>query len=66
MVIFFTVLAAYATVQTGGTSPLTENQKKAADVDANGSIDASDASTILAFYADHQTGGTKTFADLTK
>ena len=60
------VLAAYAAVQTGGDSPLSENQKKAADVDGSTVIDASDASTILAFYTYAQTGGKKSFEEYLK
>ena len=60
------VLAAYAAVQTGGNTPLTADQVKAADVDSNDIVDASDASTILAYYAYKQTGGKESFTDFLK
>ena len=45
------VLVAYAKVSTGSEDGLTEKQHKAADVNADGKVDAKDASSILAYYA---------------
>ena len=45
------VLVAYAKVSTGSEDGLTEKQRKAADVNADGKVDAKDASAILAYYA---------------
>ncbi len=42
---------AYSKVSTGSDDGLTEEQKKVADVNSDGRIDAKDASTILAYYA---------------
>lgn len=57
------VLAAYASVQTGGQTGFSEIQYATADVDGNDVIDASDASMILSYYSYTQTGGKDTFAD---
>jgi hypothetical protein len=55
------VLIEYAEVQTGGNSTLTETCKKAADVNKDEKIDASDASKILAYYAMISTGKNPTW-----
>ena len=52
------VLTAYALIATGGDSPFTDEQMKAADVNNDGAVDSSDASSILAYYAFTATGGT--------
>ncbi|MBE6862359.1 MAG: hypothetical protein E7497_05620 [Ruminococcus sp.] len=57
------VLSAYATTATGGESPLTKVQIKAADVNCDGAVDSSDASSILAYYAYIATGGEGTLED---
>ncbi len=57
------VLAAYALIATGGQSPFTEEQTKAADVNKDGAVDSSDASSILAYYAYTATGGEGTLED---
>ncbi len=44
-------LADFALVATGGTSPLTVQQKLNGDVNEDGKIDATDASSILTYYA---------------
>ena len=62
-----TVQPFYAAVQSGGDSDLDDAQTSAADVDGNGVVDASDASTILAYYAFVQTGSKDTsFEDFLK
>jgi hypothetical protein len=55
------VLIEYAEVQTGGNSTLIETCKKAADVNKDEKIDASDASKILAYYAMISTGKNPTW-----
>ena len=45
------VLVAYEKVSTGSEDVLTEKQRKAADVNTDGKVDAKDASSILAYYA---------------
>ncbi len=57
------VLAAYALIATGGDSPFTDEQMKAADVNKDGAVDSSDASSILAYYAYTATGGTGTLEE---
>ncbi len=57
------VLAAYAKIATGGQSPFTEAQTKAADVNKDGAVDSSDASSILAYYAYTATGGQSTLEE---
>ncbi len=44
-------LSDYATIQTGGTSALTDLQKFNGDVNFDGSINSADASNILEYYA---------------
>jgi len=57
------VLAAYASVATGGSLGLTETQELNADVNMDGAVDSSDASSILGFYAFTATGGKGTMAE---
>ncbi|MBE6861452.1 MAG: hypothetical protein E7497_00935 [Ruminococcus sp.] len=57
------VLTAYALIATGGDSPFTDEQMKAADVNNDGAVDSSDASSILAYYAYTATGGTGTLEE---
>lgn len=45
------VLQEYAILSTENTGTFTEEQFKAADVNSDGIIDTSDASTILSYYA---------------
>lgn len=55
------ILAEYSATSTGGTGVLSENEKKAADIDADGKIGSADASLILAYYSYTSTGGTASF-----
>lgn len=50
------VLADFALVQTGKSSQITANRKKAADVNKDSKVDSSDASKILEYYAMLSTG----------
>ena len=45
------VLMAYAKMSTGAENGLTEEQRKAANVNGDDKVDAKDASSILAYYA---------------
>lgn len=54
-------MTAYAKSAIGKDTGFDAKQKKAADVNADGAIDALDASAILSFYAYKATGGTDSF-----
>ncbi len=57
------VLAAYSKSSTGGDSGLSDEQKKAANINGDALVDAKDASMILGYYSYISTGGTKTIAE---
>ena len=59
------VLAEYARLSTS-SGIFTQQQKKAADIDGNGVIDANDASTILRYYAYCSTNEKIPFEDFLK
>jgi len=47
----------YSLLSTGEAIQLTESQQKAADINGDGKIDASDATVILQYYSYLSTGG---------
>lgn len=57
------MLIAYAKLSTGEEDGLTEKQRRVADVNGDGKVDAKDASAILAFYSFLQTGGSGTMKE---
>ena len=57
------VLTAYAKSSTGADTGLSEDQKKAANINGDALIDAKDASMILGYYSYISTGGNKTISE---
>jgi hypothetical protein len=52
-------LIEYAKLATGNASGYSDAQKKAADVNSDGNVDAKDASIMLSYYSYVSTGGNK-------
>ena len=60
------MLSEYTKISTGETSRITYAERKAADVNSDNRVNASDASLMLAYYAYVSTGGTHTLEELMK
>ena len=60
------MFSEYTKISTGETSHITYAERKAADVNSDNRVNASDASLMLAYYAYVSTGGTRTLKDLMK
>jgi len=52
------ILVAYSALSTNEETGLTPQQLEFADINKDGSIDASDASALLVYYSYASTGGT--------
>jgi len=59
-------LQQYSIASTGGSYTITEIQQKAADINKDGKIDATDATNVLQYYSYISTGGTESFENFLK